>query len=487
MKKIILIFALFVFAVTSCSKWLDVEPSSVVKEDEMFEDDKGFRNALIGCYTEMTSTSLWGGNLSFNFLEILGQTYEIYGTTSTYYYASNYNYASSGVKSTIQAIWKQAYYVIANANNIIKNIEGKETGFFEDERYHNLIKGECLAIRAFVHFEMLRLFGDSPAYSTSTLAIPYVDEVTKETVAQLTVKQAAERCIADLKEAAELLYTVDPISPYFDVYTEASVTNPSEDLYISDGGFMLQRLDRLNYFAVQATLARIYMYMGDTDNAYKYAMETIANTELTEKGLSQRLYVSSNVFRLYCDNLTEYSNTCFSSDVSDAAQLKVPEEDLNEIYETGVYGSIDTRKGSYFDYYEGTTDIFCQKFLPAYVSYPPQVAYIQPLTGAEMAYIIAETAPVVDDRLTYINKVRNTYGITSTYNLSVESDLESEIEKEYRKRLICDGQMFYYYKRKFETIPGAGDIENLRKVYNMLDYLPDTDLSVGGLVGPGLN
>ena len=75
MKKYIvgICFSLFLFS--ACSDWLNVEPKTTVKEEEVFGRELGFKEALTGAYIKMAATGLYARNLSFGFLDILGGRY----------------------------------------------------------------------------------------------------------------------------------------------------------------------------------------------------------------------------------------------------------------------------------------------------------------------------------------------------------------------------------------------------------------------------
>lgn len=71
------------------------------------------------------------------------------------------------------------------------------------------IKGECLGLRAFLHFDLLRLFGwgdlkERPEI-LSRLSIPYVTDYNKEITKQSTVKDVLAYIEADLAEADKFL------------------------------------------------------------------------------------------------------------------------------------------------------------------------------------------------------------------------------------------------------------------------------------------
>ena len=78
MRKNIIISAVLVLFVgmTSCSGWLDVKPKKTVEEEELFSREIGFKEALTAAYIKMANTNLYAKNLSYGFIDILGQRYE---------------------------------------------------------------------------------------------------------------------------------------------------------------------------------------------------------------------------------------------------------------------------------------------------------------------------------------------------------------------------------------------------------------------------
>ena len=82
------------------------------------------------------------------------------------------------------------------------------------------------------------------------------------------------------------------------------------------------------------------------------------------------------------------------------------------------------------------------------------------LPWSEMYYIAAEASLNTDSRqaVRYLNTVRNNRYLDFDpldENLPV-TQIQNEIYKEYRKELVGEGQLFYYYKRlNFASIPGS--------------------------------
>src|SRR5690606_38379174 len=97
------------------------------------------------------------------------------------------------------------YKAIAQANFVLANIEDNKSVLSPGA--YNIIKGEALGMRAFLHFDLLRLFAPAllDGSNSGTPAIPYVDEFTVTPSPRLTLAAALDKVEADLKAAEELL------------------------------------------------------------------------------------------------------------------------------------------------------------------------------------------------------------------------------------------------------------------------------------------
>lgn len=142
------------------TKWLDVSSSDQIKEHQLFENGEGYRKSLLGIYQELSTKSLYGKNMTWGFVDCLGQLYDptALSSGSELTQAHTYNYEAMYVKPVVEDIWKSMYLAIANCNNLIQNIEGASGNIFEylDEE-KTMIQGEAYALRGFMHFDLLRL------------------------------------------------------------------------------------------------------------------------------------------------------------------------------------------------------------------------------------------------------------------------------------------------------------------------------------------
>ena len=272
MKRIgVYILTGLLFLCLGCNDWLDVRPKSQVKESDLFESESGFRDALTGIYVLMGRTSTYGGNSTMGFLDMLAQTYS--SVSAEYDAVLTYNYRDEAVKTKVDTMWNSNYYAIANCNYLLKNIA--EHGDVMGEDLRALVKGEALALRAFLHFDLLRGYAPSYKMGKDDLAIPYLREVTNAPVAQSTVSEVLDYILEDLEAARKLLEPIDPIGPAFADYSELPEDDYEPDDYITDDGFWLYRTSRMNYYGVVACMARVYLYKEDMQNALKAALEVI--------------------------------------------------------------------------------------------------------------------------------------------------------------------------------------------------------------------
>ena len=88
-----------------------------------------------------------------------------------YDHALKYNYKEEHVKGIVDTMWSSNYNAIANCNYLLQNIEKK--GSVMSERLRNVVEGEALALRAFLHFDLLRGYAPSYKMGKDEPAIPY--------------------------------------------------------------------------------------------------------------------------------------------------------------------------------------------------------------------------------------------------------------------------------------------------------------------------
>jgi starch-binding outer membrane protein, SusD/RagB family len=498
MKKQILALLSIVLLTSSCENWFNVTSDSETREKDQYSTDAGFQQSLTGCYIGMTDESLYGKNLSWYATELLANQFKPItqnSTTETDYELENYKFSTIEAVGVTEAIWAKAYNVIINANEELIYLN-KDSANINPINYH-IIKGELLAIRAYMHFDLLRLYGyGNWANRTSTLdskyTIPYVTGVSKNVAPQLTGKETIDKILSDLDESAKQLKDYDPITGKHDAsyYSE-----------VNDDGYYKNRTIHLNYYAVKALQARVYLWRGSADDKAKAltaAEEVIAavGNDISNSSMNTYLHfldalsvdktntslACENIFGLNVATLSNYITSYIKpnyADVDYSAMFLSP-DDATSLYENS------------------TSDIRFSKLLNQSTSnsslgYVPLKVYqnnlskyyaakISMIRLPEVYYIAAEcyatdTNPNLDMAMKMLNTVRQQRGLYSDLSGLTADQIEEEIKKEYRKEFISEGVIFYYYKRT-----GAISIPNYSGQMSDTQYVlpyPEFELQSG--------
>lgn len=257
LKHILIGSTIALTALCSCADFLDVRPKQELVEGELFKSASGFEDAIYGVYGSLQTTALYGKNLTWFMNEILAQNYGSYLNNDVTPIA-RYDYENARVVTPLLSeIWTQAYTAIGYVNNILAQLEKWNP---EEMQYHDLYKGEMLGVRAFLHFDLLRLF--TAVNDMSANGIPYTETYSYKVTPFSSVGKVYEYILRDLLEAEKLLKQDEELLVY-----------PREDQ--SRKAFVKTRETHFNLYAAQATLARVYWMKGDLKQAGIYARKVI--------------------------------------------------------------------------------------------------------------------------------------------------------------------------------------------------------------------
>lgn len=433
MKKYLVCICLGLLLFASCSDWLDVKPKTTVEEEEVFSRELGFKEALTGVYIKMASTDLYAKNLSYGFLDILGQRYQI-SDLEGYQDDKWYTFPSTKTEGYTETIWSEMYNVIANVNNLLYYCDQKRD-VFTTANYYELIKGEALGLRAFLHFDLLRMFGPVYAENKTAKRIVYRTVFGRDVKELQPSNVVVDSIISDLKQAEALLKDTDPLNFEFPQTEE-------DEAEMSGDRFLVYRHKRMNLYAVQALLARVNLYAGNKSEAEYYANQVINSKQFSFMANAADVLRSGEIiFSIYVDDFDKQVENEFTTSgsyyIQDVAFL-------NDIFDVDNDGTNDfrIREGLSFDY--GTYGVTLRKYKQTNM-WASTEGTIVLMRLAEMYYILAECAPDASTAAGYLNKVREARGIDAV-TFSEETRL-NEIEKEYRKEFYGEGQLFFFYKR----------------------------------------
>ena len=472
-----LIIAVTFFTTAGCNDWLDVTPQAQINADKLFSTAEGFENALLGVYTSMTQSTLYGKNMTWGFMDVLAQYYKVYSNSNhTYYEAARYNYEFGSSKDAIREIWLNAYKSIANCNIILEYLEQKGPGFFQENRYE-LIKAEALALRAYLHFDMLRAFTPSWNDNKDGMGIPYAESFTKKIHPQLPTREVTKRMLADLDTARNLLKGFDPVldETFKDMYYH----------YYQPMGTVPQITDyrayHMNYFAVTGLMARVYHFMGDP-NAYTYAKEIIdaveagyfeftSEAELSTSAKYKNVTMENEV--LFALNFPGVHNLFYSSDAAGSTGFDL--NDVNSLFpfpddlRKNLVGEQSTR---------GTTVSY--KFADIKSDYGGKIPLIR---MSEMYLIAAESFYNVNktEAVGYLETLQTQRGVPQDLSNLSYTQLITVLTGEARREFVSEGQMFYWYKRLGLPVDrGSGSVTLTKQNFSL--PMPSAEIEFGGRV-----
>ena len=448
MKKIFLIAVILSgILFPSCNDWLDVNPRTQIRKDVLLETQKGFRDVLTGAYIRLKSDGLYGGEMTWGAIEYLGKHWEpTAGQTDQY--IQQYNYTNSSVKDRFANIFKTYYQAIADVNSILEVIDDKKDIFTTGN--YELIKGEALAIRAFCHLDVLRLFGPMPTGEIKEDKIlPYVKTVTNEIHDHSTYEQFVQLLFEDLNEAEELLGNVDPILSYsIDELKDETTCDVEDDYWTS-------RQVRMNYYAVLALKARLYLWTQDKANAALYAKKVIDAKDAD----GQKMWTLADGSTMETGDLACASESIFGLSVYNLDTKATGTFDLTGngkyagwnfiyyVFPTNESVADVRRSKQWVDLKKNGQDIYvCKKFYQTERDAKNEIPLIR-LT--EMYFIVMEATTSATEANQLYREYASARGVSS--NVDLTTNRENVLKKEFNKEFYAEGQMFFFYKRTGAT------------------------------------
>lgn len=465
----------FLFLFSACSNWLDVDLVNKVEESKLFKSEQGFQEALAGVYSKMSKAEMYGSRLTFGALEVMAQSYDYIGMYHRYTELCDYEYKVEKAKIIIDSMWADGYHTIAMVNNIL-GWEQKQGDVMKEE-VRRQIKGEALALRAFLHFDLWRLY--APAYQQDPQArkLPYNRVFGVDLPALCSSKEFLDDCLTDLKDALSLLEE-DPILKVVPYALEGN-SKDEADLYVA----------RMNYYAVKALMARIYLTRndaGDLQRARELALEVIGSNKfaLLDYGKSfpesrdywDVLFSDEHIFSVRNPKIKIYAkgNHYVASGPTLNGNLQMYANYLSDMFDGN---NNDIRGARWIDGVQVVKYYMSENNNKHFI---PKVPLIK---LSEMYLIVAESYlqenPEKARQWVEDLRVRRFIGEGEDYKLSNfdEEVLLAEMRREY----LFEGQMFFIYKRLNHDIirrsTPKGDVPASNEVFVL--PMPESEQEAG--------
>lgn len=438
---------------SACDAWLDVKPYDKISQDELLSTEDGYMKLLNGIYVELNSDMLYGGALSVEMIEIMGGAYTI-GTDNTVWgnYAdlAEYEYGTDYWRARFNEIWNKAYSLILNCNLLLDNLQTTTVRFTGDN--YKIIKGEALALRAMLHFDMLRIFGPVYSRNPDMPAIPYYKRYSVVPNEILPASEVADEILHDLQEARILLAN-DPVR------TSGTMTSAPSD---GSSTFMYYRNLRLNYYAVTSLLARCGLYFGDKESAYKYAVEVI---EAADSGIfpfvdrslvtgspddPDRIFSSEVIFALTHSQRNKLFKNYYDPSRIPNYVFRMD----NDLMSNRIFGGGALTGGNQDDYRYRVNWVAtgANRYFYKYSDMADAGSIVNtmiPMIRLGELYLIAAESRSEDigAGVVYVNKLRANRGVSGLQSLTQEI-----LQYEYIRELYGEGQLFFMYKRMFSPV-----------------------------------
>lgn len=203
------------FMQTSCSSdYMDTVPSENASSETVYSSLDNLYIALNGIHAKMVSQDLGyqsiGSEPGFMIARDACGDDMTWDTHSGHKGYLNWSYNTNSTSPYNYGIWETYYKFILNANMILDQLDKNYSDSSEDLAKY--IKGECLVIRAWAHFQLVQYYGKAyrNGQENNQLGVPYrlSPEITQ--IARNTVEEVYSNINKDLDEAIILLNGYKP-------------------------------------------------------------------------------------------------------------------------------------------------------------------------------------------------------------------------------------------------------------------------------------
>lgn len=434
---------------SSCKKFLEIDPpkTSLVNET-IFNNDAQATAALTSIYATMAASSYASGSSSVSFFGGLSSDELIgYGTYLPVY--ENQLYPEF---TTYASLYSGPYKSIYTANSVLDGLN-ISSGISPGTKAQ--LEGEALFVRAFAYFNLVNLFGGVPLHLTADYRI--TSKAARSSVADTYVQ-----IITDLK-IAEVLLT--------DAYPTTERVRPNKS-------------------AVQALLARTYLYLGDWENAEKYASLVIGKTTTYSLVKLDGVFLA-NSQEAILQLMPLPSRNTQDGDAFIPANLSAAptQASLSSSFALNTFEPGDKRKDTWVKSYTTSTGTYYYPFKYRVRSAVTTVSeYSMVLRLAELHLIRAEARinrENISNGIADLNLVRQRplAGVNSNPLPSLPTNLSKEnallaVEKERRIELFSEwGHRWFDLKRTGRASAVLKPIKLLWQETDVLYPIPDAEVS----------
>ncbi|WP_266361991.1 RagB/SusD family nutrient uptake outer membrane protein [Tellurirhabdus rosea] len=250
---------------TSCNDMIDLTPTHSLSSANVFGKLDDFEPVLNGTYASMRDMYAYGLFSSVAADMMSDNLIETNESLVNYKAVTDWTYAADQLR--IGEVWRFNYLMINDVNLILENIAPYEASA---PKKANRIKGQALAIRGLLHFNLLQYYAPNFDRNSTSPGVPVKTTSKIETPARATVKQVYDQIIKDLEAALPLLNDVD-----------AAINTAT-------------KRSRIDAATVNAILARVSLYAKEYDRAITYATAAISARPLATRANFPGIWSDAN-------------------------------------------------------------------------------------------------------------------------------------------------------------------------------------------------
>ncbi|UAY55206.1 RagB/SusD family nutrient uptake outer membrane protein [Arachidicoccus terrestris] len=442
MKKLEHIFLIlgmiFVLLLNSCSKQLNVYPTTSEVDGKVIKDLQSAKTTLNGIYYRFANAGfdnnqnpsvLWVGVNEGIPSELSGLfTYPYGGSEIT-----DHTYQSSSY--AIGSVWQYGMNIVNAANGFLKNIEPAASITAEDKK---VLQAEAKFLRAYANIILLAYFGQYDDPSSEYGIILRTDFVTADNISQprSSVQEAYNLILADLDEAIAVLPDVNTDNYYANIW--AAKLLKARVLMIKNNS-----ADKLSVIEL----------CEDIINNSPYELEKSYQQLFWSKGLESNEVILG--IHPYSQDIYKYNNYIYyNQNVGTDLMLK--------LFKNDPRGSWILRPKPN-NYMGGNMQVFTKYYSGSVIQAVPtassSVSYALRLTEAYLleAEAITESGGNLDNARVLLKTVMEKSGVTNFTqidNAKSASQLQLEVIKEEMRNFVGEaGQDWFALRRlPFETI-----------------------------------
>jgi len=278
--KIALVAALLPLSIAlySCGDDALVEyPNAELVAETAIVDVDGAKAALYGVYDVLQNYLSYGCDM-ITYGDVRGedmQNVDRTGSRALGFYTFN-NRTPDNAKASL---WTVPYVALNRVNTLIAAFDKDRVADISDADKNDIL-GQAYALRALFHFDLVRLFGAPYAKDKTQPGAVKADRVitASEKPSRSSVEEIYNFVVEDLTKATTLL---------------------ANSKLIVNG--------YINFWAAEALLARVYLYMGDWDKAYTLSAHVIEQGPYTL--LAQASYIAAFAENFNSESVFDVANS----------------------------------------------------------------------------------------------------------------------------------------------------------------------------------